>query len=91
MSALKDFQSLDERSGSRLNSRRRGSKLQRLLAIILCTDSETTQVFLESLAEELEDEEDDVRPDVVMMIGSDDRLNQIKGHFKPRRCLIELM
>ena len=36
-----------------------GEELQRLLAIILGTDSETTGAFMEALAEELENEEDD--------------------------------
>ena len=62
LSALKDFQSSMKDQARDLIQDAEDEELQRLLAIILCTDSETTQVFLESLAEELEDEEDDGGP-----------------------------
>lgn len=59
LGALKDFQGLMKDQACDLIQDAEDEELQRLLAIILGTDSETTQVFLESLAEELEDEEDD--------------------------------
>ena len=59
VSALQDFQGSMKDQACDLIQDAEDEELQRLLAIILGTDSETTQVFLESLAEELEDDEDD--------------------------------
>ena len=59
LDALNDFQRSMKDQACVLIQDAEDQELQRLLAIILGTDSETTQDILESLAEELEDEEED--------------------------------
>ena len=58
VSALQNFQISMKDQAHNLIEDAEGEELQRLLAIILGTDSETTGMFMEALTEELENEED---------------------------------